>query len=231
MDNRCIAVYDSGAGGLDVVKRLSKEFPSENVYFFTDRENLPYGNKTPDELYEIASKNLYSIMTFCPKFIVFACNTLSTSVLNRFSNYTVPVYGILPFIPENKKTLLICTPATAESEYVDNLKKKHSQLEVYGAKGLAEQTEEWIRGGEKPNLSEFYKMAEREYEAVSLGCTHYSHLKNEFGEIFASSRIVDGTDRLFNEIKGALTTYPHFPQKGCVYLKDEGYKSWISSLN
>ncbi|MBR1867042.1 MAG: aspartate/glutamate racemase family protein [Clostridia bacterium] len=227
MDNRCVVVYDSGAGGLGVVKRLTEEYPSENIYFFTDRENLPYGEKTREELLEIAERNLSSVMTFCPKLIVFACNTLSTAVLNNFSHFTVPVYGILPFVPENLKTLLICTPSTAESAYVRNLKKANPKLVVYGAEGLAERVEDWVRGGEKPDVKEIAKKTGINFDAVSLGCTHYSHLKEDFAKIFPLSQIVDGSNKLFSQIQGALTTFPHFPQKGCVYLKDEGYKGWF----
>ena len=227
MDNRCIAVYDSGAGGLDIARRLAREYPSENVYFFSDRRNLPYGDKTTEELLVIAQKNISSIMTFCPKMIILACNTLSTSLLSSFSHFTVPVFGVFPFVPTGKKTLLVCTPLTAESDYVLDLKTKNPDLTVFKAEGLAEAVENWIRGGEKPDIKKLFEGTEKDFEAVSLGCTHYLHLKGDFEKLFPASQIVDGSDNLFKQIKGELTTYPHFPQRGCVYLNDEGYNSWI----
>ena len=90
MDNRCIAICDSGIGGLNLLKRLTESFPYENFVYFADNANLPYGDKEEYQLRKIAVDNYNKLLSFCPKLIVFACNTLSVVSKDLFTSSPVP---------------------------------------------------------------------------------------------------------------------------------------------
>ncbi len=230
MDDRCIALCDSGVGGLVLLKRLKDFFPSEDFLYFSDEKNFPYGDKTANEIREIASKKIKSIMTFSPKLIVLACNTLSATVLKDYSTNSVKVLGVLPFVPKGKRTLLVATQATLASDYVKNL-YKNRKADVFAAKGLADEIESWIIGGKEPNLSERFFSVDRNYDCISLGCTHYSLISDEFRKIFPNSEILDGADLTFDKIKGLVPTIEHSPQAGSVVFFSDRDKYVFSLLN
>ena len=117
-DDRCIAVYDSGVGGLNLTKRLRERFKSEDIVYFSDRKNLPYGDKSDEELRRIVENNLRKINGFCPKLIILACNTVSLVVREYGVTSPVRLLGVYPIVKRDKKTLLICTERTAKSAYV-----------------------------------------------------------------------------------------------------------------
>ena len=76
MDNRCVVFYDSGRGGEVLMKRTRKAFPNENYVYFADEKNMPYGEKTERELENIFYETFWKILSFAPKLVVVACNTM-----------------------------------------------------------------------------------------------------------------------------------------------------------
>ncbi|MBO4262516.1 MAG: aspartate/glutamate racemase family protein, partial [Clostridia bacterium] len=224
MDERCVAIYDSGAGGLCLLKKLVEKYPYENFVYFSDHENFPYGNKDKERLLALAKKNVNTIMSFCPKEIIFACNTLSTAALSEYSNFCVKVSGVLPFVPSGEKTLLLCTSATAASERVRSLKAENADIFVAVMDGLADEIEEWIRGGNKPDVYRRLSGLKKDYECVSLGCTHYTHLKEDIKRIFPKSRVVGGEDVFSEGFQGRMTTSENKSKKGEVLFLDKAYE-------
>lgn len=206
MDDRCIALYDSGAGGLNLLYKLHRLFPKENLAYFSDEKNFPYGNKTKEEISKIASEKTKRILTFSPKAVIFACNTLSTSALKEYTNFPVKVFGVSPKVVSDEKTLIICTKLTAESDFISNLIKENDGVDIKIMNGLAEEVETWVKGGKKPDVKKRFKETEKNYDSVVLGCTHYLFLKEEIAKIFPLSKISDGTDDTLAKIKGWLTT-------------------------
>ncbi len=205
MDDRCIVICDSGAGGLRLLKRLNLAFPKENFIYYGDYENLPYGNKTQSELIEIARANCQKFVSFCPKLIVFACNTLSTNTLNMARLCSLPVLGTFPSIIEGRG-LLLCTNATANSPYVKEMVKNRN-VEIKVMDGLAEEIESALLSGCEISLLERLKNFDKNFDFISLGCTHYPYLVSEIRAIFPNSRIITGEDVLFDQIKYFITTF------------------------
>ena len=204
-DNRCVIICDSGAGGLRLLKMATEKFPAENFLYFSDYENLPYGDKTQNQLIEIADSLYNKFMSFCPKLIVFACNTLSTAVGNRFCGRAVPTLGVLPDVG-NGKGLLICTKATARSDFVSSLKRRNKDLTVIEAVGLAESVEEYLISGKKVDLKRWLPRDLSGYEFVSLGCTHYPYLTPQFKKLFPQSSILSGEKEVLTKMQGRITT-------------------------
>lgn len=220
MDRRCIALYDSGAGGLTLLKVLKKKYPKENFAYFSDRKNFPYGNKSAKEIAALAREKTENILSFCPKAIIFACNTLSTVALEKYTNFPVKVFGVLPKIYPGERTLIISTPSTAQSDYVKNLTSQ-SNTDVLPAFGLADEIESWLGGGGKPDISVGFNGCKTNYDAVVLGCTHYSYLKSDFEKFFSSSVIRDGFTETCDKIQGWLPTNSNDSGTGEMFFNDE----------
>ena len=121
MNSDYIAVLDSGIGGFSVLEELLKVMPNENYLYFGDGKNAPYGSKTYLELKDIVIQNILKILPYGIKGVVFACNTISTTVLNEVRSYfqDLEFFGTYPPVEINllrkRKTLLLCTPNTAKN--------------------------------------------------------------------------------------------------------------------
>ena len=214
MDKRCIIICDSGAGGLGLLYRLSKRLPKENFLYYADYENLPYGNKSIEELKNIAIKNCKKFLPFCPKTIVFACNTLSVSTLGEKTCDSVEVVRVLPKVKSSGKGLLLCTCATAKSHYVNKLKSVNKDLDVLPMDGLAEEVEKYLKTGKEPNLERRLQGVGRDYDFVSLGCTHYQFVKNQLQKIFKKAEFLSGEDDVFEKIVFSVTTFDTLDHSG-----------------
>ena len=88
MNNRFIAVLDSGVGGLSVLSVLEKKFPNERFLYFGDNGNAPYGNRSKQNLLSITLKNIDYIKSYDVKAIVVACNTLSVNIIYNIKEYS-----------------------------------------------------------------------------------------------------------------------------------------------
>ncbi|MBE5742477.1 MAG: hypothetical protein E7360_04045 [Clostridiales bacterium] len=222
MDDRCIAVLDSGIGGVITLKKLKEKYPNENFVYFADLKNFPYGNKSEKELKDIAFSNYKRLLSFGVKVVVFACNTLSVTAEECFTNSPVPVIGVKPIARKQGKGLLICTPKTANSVYVQQL-KKDADLTVLPQDGLADEIELSFEG--KPiDLKKRFLGVSRDYDYLSLGCTHYPFLTKEFEKIFPKSRIISGEELIFDKFNKIVTTANPNRKNGIVLFVGDGRK-------
>lgn len=94
--NGCVGVFDSGLGGLTVVRRLMAELPDEDIVYLGDSARVPYGSKSPHTIRTFAAQDAAFLMRFDPKLIVVACNTASAFALDMLSqNLPVDVLGVV----------------------------------------------------------------------------------------------------------------------------------------
>ena len=229
MDRRCIVICDSGVGGLSLLRRLSEKMPWENFVYYADYNNLPYGEKSREKLLEIASVNYEKFMPFCPKKIIFACNTLSVNTMRFHPCAGVEIVRVLPKVKNKGKGLLLCTDATAKSEHIQELKSKNKLLDVVPMKGLAEKIEKFLASGEDIDFKELFLHFDKDYEFVSLGCTHYTIVQSEIQKVFPFSQILSGEDDVFEKIVFSVTTFDTFDHKGELSFVGEGCDS-VKSL-
>src|SRR5215813_8089287 len=95
-DTRCIAVFDSGIGGLTVVRALRKRLPNEDIVYFGDTARVPYGSKSAQTVVRFARENCEFLLRMDPKMIVAACNTASAAALPELDNsLDVPICGVV----------------------------------------------------------------------------------------------------------------------------------------
>ncbi len=179
--NDYIAVYDSGIGGLNVLKLLKKYMPYENYLYFGDNKNAPYGNLKSEGLLKLATKNVKTLENYGIKCVVLACNTLSTVCYEKLAKrFKLKFIKTLPPIKHNfynDKTYLICTANTAKSAYV---KKYKASVKVVPALTLASKIENNVFNLNKVDDVIFKHLKSKDVSTLILGCTHYAFLLSKF---------------------------------------------------
>lgn len=198
-DSRPIGIFDSGIGGLTVLRELINQFPNENFLYLGDTARLPYGSKSAPTVRKYSEQNMNFLISRDVKAIVVACNTASTQVdENIFESR--PVYNVidpgaaLAFEKtKNKKIVVLATRATIKS---DHYRKKilafDQTIDVHSVAcplfvPLAE--EGWQNESVTELVAEKYlsEIKNKGADTVVLGCTHYPLLKNVIQKIFGQS--------------------------------------------
>lgn len=185
-----IGVFDSGVGGLSVVREMLKEMPNESFIYFADTAHVPYGSKEPREIRQFTSAISAFLLEKGCKMIIIACNTTnSLAYEDLVSKYDVPFIGVIePGIDRAAETTkngrigIIATVATTKSGvYQKILKEKDPSIEV-----MAESCPLFVPFVEKGEVEgEEVHIAARGYlqplmdegvDTLIMGCTHYPFL-------------------------------------------------------
>ena len=96
MDTRPIGVFDSGVGGLTVVKQIMKVMPHENIVYFGDTARVPYGTKSKEAVTKYSKQNVRFLLSKEVKAIIVACNTASSNSLDALrETFDVPIFGVV----------------------------------------------------------------------------------------------------------------------------------------
>jgi glutamate racemase len=198
-----IGIYDSGVGGLTVLKTLIKKFPNEKFIYFADTANLPYGNKTKEQIIKYTTDIISWFQdTIQAKLVIAACHTSSALALEDIaSNFSIPIIGTIHpmlnnLLTNNYKNIgIIATPASATSRVHENIFKKHgvkSNIISIGCPNfvpIIESIESLaaidINHIELNNHAEIYlqpfiinnQNQENKLDTLIFGCTHYPLIK------------------------------------------------------
>lgn len=199
-NNLPIGFFDSGVGGLSVYAEFKRLMPMENTIYFGDLKNLPYGNKTQDELIGFARNILDFFKEKRVKAVVIACNTSSALAYESVKNdYNFPIFPIIQSCTEViasmdiKKLGVFATSATVSSKaYTKELGKYNPDIEV---KEIA--CPNWVSLVEGINTNfedvEFHlkEMLEFNPDKIVLGCTHYPYLMNKLTKFAPQELFID----------------------------------------
>ena len=210
-----IALFDSGVGGLTVFKELKVLLPHENYIYFGDTLNMPYGEKTSDELLEITSKIFDFFALKDVKAVVMACNTTSAICYESLKNkYDFKIYPVVQSVSKVLSELnvnrigVFATPATVNSHaYAKNIEGK-DVFEV-GCPDWVKIVENNLAGmpesREKVRIKtdEMLKFAP---EKIVLGCTHYPYLTNLIGEFYPEKDLINPAKYFAQFIKNDLAS-------------------------
>jgi len=206
MDNRPIGIFDSGLGGLTVLKEMINLMPHESMIYFGDCGRVPYGTKSNETVIKYTFQDIEFLLSKNVKMIVMACNTASACsyevVKNKLDIPVIEVINPSAFAAirktKNKKIGIIGTQATISSGiYEKSIKNADSEISVFSNAcplfvPLAEEgwwdNEITIRTAEKYLES----LKEKGIDTLVLGCTHYPLLKN------AISKVLGDTVNLIN---------------------------------
>lgn len=196
MENR-IGVFDSGLGGLTVVKEIRRLMPQESVVYFGDTARVPYGTKSKETVVRFSSQIVEFLIESDVKYVVAACNTASALALeNLKKKYKVPIMGvILPGAKaaaertRNGRIGVIATPATVRSgAYEREIKRILPGAVVFSnaATLLVPLVEEkGVSGKILRDVIEMYlsKMLKKRIDTLILGCTHYPIIKKHIESV------------------------------------------------
>lgn len=197
MDNRPIGIFDSGLGGLTVLKEIVEMMPKESIVYFGDSGRTPYGTKSRETVTKYTFQNVRFLLSQDIKMLVIACNTASAysyeAVKNNFDIPIVEVVepGAITVAREtrNKKVGVIGTPATINSRaYEKAIKKIDSSIEIISkACPLFVQLVEegWWENDIAYRIAEEYlsSLKDKGIDTLILGCTHYPLLQNTISKV------------------------------------------------
>jgi len=192
MDNRAIGIFDSGVGGLTVVKEVMKVLPNEEIIYFGDTARVPYGSKSKETVTKFSSQIIKFLMSKNVKAIIIACNTVSSNCYYELvKQFDIPIIEVVtPGVEscvkytKNNIVAVIGTEATIRSgAYEKRLKEMKPEIVVYSKAcplfvPLAE--EGWINGQITEMIAKKYldEIVVKRIDSIVLGCTHYPLLKD-----------------------------------------------------
>ena len=214
-----IGFFDSGVGGLSVLKEALKLMPNENYIYFGDSINAPYGVRDVDEVKELTYKAVEFLLDKGAKAIVIACNTATSAAVAslRISYPNLPLVGIEPAVKpavklnSNKKVIIMATPMTIKEKKFNNLMnrfKEEAEIIPMPCAGLMEFVES--NNIDSDELEDYLKDKFINYNiddigAVVLGCTHYPFVKPVLREVLGEEiPIIDGGMGTCKELKRRL---------------------------
>lgn len=203
---RPIGIFDSGIGGLTVVKRLAATLPNENLIYFGDTARVPYGSKSNSTVIEYALQDARFLTTKNVKAIVVACNTASSVAIGALKEkYDIPIIGMIEpgtefalKATQNKNVGVIGTMATVDNEaYSKALKKADVKINVFEKAcplfvPLAE--EGWTKHKATYEIAEEYltELKGQDIDTLILGCTHYPILTDVIQKVVGENvKLID----------------------------------------
>lgn len=201
-DPRPIGVFDSGVGGLTVLREILRRLPNESTIYLGDNARAPYGTRTDDEVRRFSIQALDALARRDVKAIVVACNTSTSVALTDFRRrYDLPVLGVVRpgasaavLATRNRRVGVIATPATVRSRaYFNAIKDENPAVEVYehatpalvplveSGRFRGAEVEATVRDSLAPLLGErnqegdfiFPLPPSARIDTLLLGCTHY----------------------------------------------------------
>ena len=224
-----IGIFDSGIGGLTILEEIKKIIVHNNIIYYADSKNNPYGTKTDDELKKITSDIVDYLINQNCKIIVIACNTATTRCISYLrSKYPNIIFiGTEPAIKiacDNNylNTLVLGTTATVNSKSVQNLieKNKKPQQKIYlkACEGLANaiETNNNIKIDE---LLKEYLSPYHDIDSIILGCTHYPYVKDKIQKYFPNAAIYDSSEGVAKHLKKVLISNNLLARKGKQTIK------------
>jgi glutamate racemase len=201
-----IGVFDSGIGGLTVVKRLSSVLPKESIVYFGDTARVPYGSKSNATVIDYSIQNTNFLLHKNVKAVVVACNTASSIAIPELKKrFSVPIIGvILPGADsayketKNGRIGVIGTRATiSNAAYSNAIKEIGKNIEVFekACPLFVPITEEgWTHHKATYEIAEEYlkELREKEIDTLVLGCTHYPILADVIQDVIGKNvKLID----------------------------------------
>lgn len=219
---KSIGVFDSGVGGISVLREAVKKLPNEDFIYYGDSKNAPYGEKGVDEIRKLVFQVAETLVSRQVKAIVVACNTATSAAIDKLREKykNMPVIGIEPALkPAIKlkrggKIIVMATPVTLKENKFMRLMKQYedfAEMVPVPCPGLAEIIEQGHFSGPVVNDYIETKLAtykEEKIAAIVLGCTHYPFVKEEISKVVSANiPIIDGSEGTVRQLKRKLQSY------------------------
>lgn len=210
-----IGVFDSGVGGENVAEAVKNALPDAEVVFKNDRSHLPYGDKTPEQIFEFMTPIMNQFEVEGVDAIVVACNTASTNVLAELKQLvSVPVIGFVPMIKpaaqmtKTGKIIVCATPGTLTSKRYAELKQQFAR-DIQVLEPDCSKWASYIEANEfnRDKVDNVIELAQQEgVDVVVLGCTHYHWIYALLDDLSGPNiTVIQPTDAVISELKRQLS--------------------------
>ncbi|MDR1033125.1 MAG: glutamate racemase [Candidatus Nomurabacteria bacterium] len=208
-----IGVFDSGVGGRNILAVLQKALPEHAFAYACDAWNVPYGNKSPEQVIELTMAAIKPLVKDCG-LIVVACNTATSYAIEALRNAypTINFVGLEPAIkPAAQLTrsgvITVCaTPATLISPNYKHLKHEYARK----LKVIEPDCSDWaglIESGQSDQIkldTLASSLQARHCDVLVLGCTHYHALQAKLQELLPNTKVIDPSDAVAEQVKRYL---------------------------
>lgn len=219
MDNHAIGVFDSGVGGITVVKEIMRQLPQETIYYFGDTLRCPYGERSVKEVHQFTMEIVNFLLQYPLKAICIACNTITSAALQDVCNQVeIPVLGVIEpgaraaiKATTNGEVGIIGTVRTIESNaYERTLHRIHPQIVTnsLACPTLVPLVEGGLR--HSPYADEIVAEAVKPFTTLSmdtliLGCTHYPLLTSSIQKAVGSNvKLISSAEEIASELSTIL---------------------------
>ena len=213
--NAPIGMFDSGVGGISVLREARQFLPGEHFIFYGDTMNAPYGTKTKEQVLQLSRAVVEKLLASGVKAIVIACNTATSAAARELrEQYDLPIIGMEPALKpaaalhQDGYVLSLATPGTIKGEKYRHLLERYGEGVVsLPCPGMME----FVEKGEVDSdaLHQFLELLFAPYkenvpEAIVLGCTHYVFLKKAIRRHFPDVPLIDGNGGTVRQLKHLL---------------------------
>lgn len=244
---KSIGVFDSGVGGLTVVRELIRQLPNEDIVYFGDTARVPYGIKSKETVIRFSIENILFLLKQDVKLICVACNTVSSLALPVIKNhFRVPIIGVITpgvreavYATQNKRIGVIGTSGTIKSRaYENQIKQLDPKVKITAVAcplfvPFAE--EGWLKGDVVLDVARTYllPLKKAKVDTVILGCTHYPLLKEVIKKVMGPDvALIDSAKQVAIEVKKILAAEGLLNKSGRAkhkfYVSDN--PQWFQSL-
>jgi glutamate racemase len=237
-----IGAFDSGMGGLSIVAELRRLLPYEDIVFYADNANCPYGERSDEWVRARSAEIARFLLERGAKAIVVACNAASAAGLEHLrAIYSLPIVGLVPAVKpavettRSKTVGVLATPVAIRGRLLADVIERFAQ--PAGVEVVACAPEGWVEAVERgeldtPEITENVRRAvtpllEKGADAIVLGCTHYPFLKPLIRQVAGDSmKIIDSGEGVSRQTARVLQSrhllHPHDnPGKLTVYTSGD----------
>lgn len=233
-----IGIFDSGFGGVSVLREIAALLPAEDLLYYGDNANAPYGALETERIRSLALAAVRRLLDRGIKALVVACNTATSAAIETIrARLSLPVIGMEPALKpavrmrSRGKVLVLATAATLRQKKLDRLVEKLGRpnyLVPFACPGLVERVERGETSG--PELEAFLRglfapLAGLDVQIVVLGCTHYVFARHTIEGCFHPRPVViDGNHSTAANLARELERH------GLLRSADDGHRGWIEFL-
>src|SRR5450759_3216151 len=215
-----IGVFDSGVGGLSVLREIRRELPGEDLLYVADSGHAPYGDKSTQMIEIRAIAIVEFLVSQHAKAIVVACNTATGAAVKTLrARFSIPIVAMEPAVKPaaaHTKSGVIGVLATSRTIASDNFAKLHDRfggdvkILMQACPGLVERVEAGDLSGDKTRalIAQYVlPLLAQQADTIVLGCTHYPFLASLISEIAGPTvAIIDPSPAIARELRRRLAT-------------------------
>lgn len=204
-----IGLFDSGVGGLTVLREMYRQLPTESLLYFADSARLPYGTRSPEEILLFVREILDWMCAQDIKMVIMACNTSSALALETVrKEYDIPILGVIlagarAAVKEGKRIGVIATAATTKSHaYRQAIQEINPLTQVWEIAcpefvRLIEQNQLYTDYTQQIAQQYLAPLIKEEIDTLIYGCTHYRHLDRTIRTLLPPSvQIIDPAEHI-----------------------------------